>query len=121
MNKKDKSSSSKLKKIVVEAILDKKGLEVIELDLTNLSDAVADYFILCHGTNTTQVGAIANSVYKEVKDKLGLLPKGQEGKTNAQWIILDYFDVVVHVFLQETREYYQLEELWSDAECVEHE
>jgi ribosome-associated protein len=52
---------------------------------------------------------------------LGLLPKGQEGKTNAQWIILDYFDVVVHVFLQETREYYQLEELWSDAECVEHE
>lgn len=121
MNTNDKSSSSELKKVAIDAILDKKGLEVIELDLRNLTDAVADYFIVCHGSNTTQVGAIANSVYKEVKDKLGLLPKGQEGKTNAQWIILDYFDVVVHVFHNETREYYQLEELWSDAVSVEHE
>ena len=121
MKKKDKSSSSELKKIVVEAILDKKGLEVIELALTKLTDAVADYFIVCHGTNTTQVGAIADSVYKDAKDKLSLFPKGQEGKANGEWIILDYFDIVVHVFLNETREYYQLEELWSDALSVEHE
>ncbi|MFT4970393.1 MAG: ribosome-associated protein [Chitinophagales bacterium] len=121
MKKKDKNNSAELKKVVIQAILAKKGLEVIELDLTNLNDAVADYFIVCHGTNSTQVAAIADSVYKEVKDELALFPKGLEGKAIAEWIILDYFDVVVHVFFNETREYYQLEELWSDAVSVEHE
>ena len=121
MKKKQKSASLELKKIVIDAILDKKGHEVMELDLTNLTDAVADYFIVCHGDSHTQVNAIADAVYKKVKDELNLMPKGQEGKKNAEWIILDYFDVVVHVFYKETREYYQLEELWSDALAVEHE
>ena len=107
--------------MVIEAILKIKGKEVVDLDLSNLSDAVADHFIVCHGDSSTQVNAIADNVYKEVKDALGLLPKGQEGKANAEWIILDYFDVVVHVFYNETREYYQLEELWSDAISEEHE
>lgn len=120
MKKKQQKSSDELKKIVVDAILDKKGNEVLELDLRNLEASVADYFIVCHGNSTTQVAAIADNVYKEVKDKLGIFPKGLEGKGNAQWIILDYFDVVVHVFYNETREYYQLEELWSDALAVEH-
>lgn len=121
MKKKAKNSSEELKKVVVEAILDKKGHEVIELDLRNLTDAVADFFIVCHGDSSTQVGAIADFVYKEVKDTMGIMPKGLEGKANAEWIILDYFDVVVHVFFNETREYYQLEELWSDAISLEHE
>lgn len=120
MKKIKKNNSEELKKIVVDAILDKKGNEVLELDLRNIEASVADYFIVCHGNSTTQVNAIADSVYKEVKDKLGLIPKGQEGKQNATWIILDYFDIVVHVFFNETREYYQLEELWSDAIAVEH-
>ncbi len=121
MKKKVKNNSEELKKVVVEAILNKKGHEVIELDLRNLPESVADYFIVCHGDSGTQVGAIADSVYKEVKDTLGLVPKGMEGKQNAEWIILDYFDIVVHVFYNETRQYYQLEELWSDAIAVEHE
>lgn len=121
MKKKQKSASLELKKIVIDAILDKKGHEVMELDLSNLTDAVADYFIVCHGDSHTQVNAIADAVYKTVKDELDLIPKGQEGKANAEWIILDYFDVVVHVFYNETREYYQLEELWSDAVTLEHE
>lgn len=121
MKKIKKNSSDELKKVVVDAILGKKGHEVIELDLRNLTDAVADYFIVCHGNSSTQVAAIADFVYKEVKDAVGILPKGMEGKANAEWIILDYFDVVVHIFFNETREYYQLEELWSDAISVEHE
>lgn len=121
MNKNSKNNSEELKKVIINAISDKKAEEIIELDLRNLKDSVADYFIICHANNTTQVNAIAEAVYQDVKDELGLLSKSQEGKANAQWIILDYFDIVVHVFLQETREYYQLEELWSDAIAIEHE
>ncbi len=120
MNKKNQSNSEELKKVIINAILDKKGEDLVELDLKDLSDSVADSFIICHGNSNTQVGAIANSVYKDVKNKLGLLPKGMEGKGNALWIILDYFDVVVHIFYKETRNYYQLEELWSDAMAIEH-
>lgn len=121
MKKNAKNSSEELKKIVLKAILDKKASEVVELDLRNLNDTVADYFIVCHANNTTQVNAIADAVYQNVKSELGILSKSQEGKANAQWIVLDYFDIVVHVFLHETREYYQLEELWSDAITIEHE
>jgi ribosome-associated protein len=121
LKKKQNSAGLALKKMVIDTILDKKGHEVLELDLTNLTDAVADFFIVCHGDSHTQVNAIADAIYKKVKDELNLTPKGQEGKANAEWIILDYFDVVVHIFYKETREYYQLEELWSDALTLEHE
>lgn len=119
--KKKKTSSETLKKVIIDSILDKKGKEVIELDMREVDASISDYFLLCHGDSTTQVSAIADSIYQNVKGELGLLPnKGIEGKQNATWMILDYFDVVVHVFLKETREYYQLEELWSDALTVEH-
>jgi ribosome-associated protein len=118
--KKKKTKSEELKNLIVEAILDKKGKEVIELDLREVDSSIADYFMLCHGDSITQVNAIADSVYQKIKDELGILPKGTEGKQNATWIVLDYFDVVVHIFYKETREYYQLEELWSDALLVEH-
>lgn len=121
MKNKEIVGTEELKNAVIEAILDIKGHEVLELDLRDLTDAVSDYFIVCHGDSNTQVNAIANSVYKKIKDQYNLLPKSQEGKQNAEWIILDYFDVVVHIFYKETRQYYQLEELWSDAVTVEHE
>lgn len=119
--KKKKTNSDILKNTVIDAILDKKGKEVLELDMREVDSSIADYFMVCHGDNTTQVSAIADSIYRQVKDELGILPnKGIEGKQNSTWMILDYFDVVVHVFLKETREYYQIEELWSDAQTVEH-
>lgn len=118
--KKKKAASEKLKKQIVEAILDKKGNEVIELDLREIDSSIADFFIISHGDSNTQVSAISDAVYKTVKDEMELLPAGTEGKTNANWIVLDYFDVVVHVFHRESRQYYQLEELWSDALLVEH-
>lgn len=121
MKKKKTTNSVQLKKLIVEAILDTKAEEVVELDLRNISDSVADFFIICHGNNTTQVSSISDAVYKAIKEETGQTPQGQEGKTNGQWVILDYFDVVVHVFYKETRQYYQLEELWSDAIAVEHE
>lgn len=121
LKKKKATSSELLKKIVVEAILDTKAEEVLELDLRNITDSVADFFVICHGNNTTQVASISDAVYKTVKEEIGQIPQGQEGKTNAQWVILDYFDVVVHIFYKETRQYYQLEELWSDAITIEHE
>lgn len=121
MKKNTQNSSEELKNIVLKTMIDKKASEIVELDLRNLEDTVADYFIVCHANSTTQVTAIAEAIYQDVKKTLGILSKGQEGKANAQWVILDYFDIVVHVFLKETREYYQLEELWSDAVTIEHE
>lgn len=109
-----------LKDLIVEALLDLKGENVLTLDLRKLDDTVTDYYIVCHGNSNTQVAALSDAVYKKVKDQTGALPKAQEGKASANWVILDYFDVVVHIFYKEAREYYQLEELWSDAKTIEH-
>lgn len=109
-----------MKDLVVEALKDIKAEEIIELDLRNIDEAITDYFIICHGTSNTQVGALSDSVFKKIKDELGLFPKAQEGKVSGNWIILDYFDVVVHIFHKEAREFYQLEELWNDAKAVEY-
>ena len=112
--------TKKLKEIIVEALMDIKGEDVITMDLRKLEDVITDYFVVANGTSHTQVGALSDSVFKKVKDELGLMPKAQEGKISGNWIILDYFDVVVHIFHKEAREYYQLEELWSDAQTIEH-
>lgn len=109
-----------LKNLIIEALLDLKGEEVLSLDLRKLDESVTDFYIVCHGNSTTQTSALSDAVYKKIKDEMGLLPKAQEGKTSANWIILDYFDVVVHIFYKEARAYYQLEELWSDAKTEEH-
>lgn len=118
--KKLKKETKILKDLIVEALLDLKGEEVLTLDLRKLEETVTDFYIVCHGNSHTQVAALSDAVYKKVKDEIGLLPKAQEGKASAHWVILDYFDVVVHVFYKESREYYQLEELWSDAKTEEH-
>lgn len=119
MNKINKETKT-LKDLVIEALKDIKAEEIIELDLRSLDESVTDFFIICHGTSQTQVNALADSVFKKVKDELSLFPKAQEGKESGNWVILDYFDVVVHIFHKEAREYYQLEELWNDAKAVEY-
>jgi len=118
--KKIKKETKLLKNLVIEALKDIKAEEIIELDLRKIDEAVTDYFIVCHGTSNTQVSALSDSVFKKVKDELSIFPKAQEGKVSGNWIILDYFDVVVHIFHKEAREYYQLEELWNDAKTVEY-
>lgn len=114
------TETNKMRALIVEALQDVKAEEIITLDLRKLDDTVSDFYIVCHGNSNTQVMALADAVYKKVKDEMRLFPKAQEGKESAQWMILDYFDVVVHIFYKEAREYYQIEELWSDAKTIQH-
>lgn len=85
------------------------------MDLRENEDAIVDYFIICHGDSTTQVNAIAGNLEKDILDHLKIKPYKIEGERNALWVIVDYIDVVVHIFYNEMRNYYQLEELWSDS------
>lgn len=94
---------------------EKKALDVVVLDLQNVKNAVSDYFVICTGTSDTHINAIADSVMEEVKKVSGTEGIHSEGMTNREWILIDYLDVVVHVFNKEKRAYYDLEGLWGDA------
>lgn len=104
-----------LKEEIVKGIQEKKGLNITCLNLAKINSTVCDYFVVCHGTSNTHVHAIAESVEEQVNKQIGLKPSRKEGFINAEWILLDYLDVVVHVFQQNVREYYKLEDLWADA------
>lgn len=108
-------SNQPLKDIVIDACFDIKANEMVVLDLRHIEEAVADYFIICHAESSTQVNAIANSVIEKVKNKTHQIPISREGMRNAEWVLVDYGDVVAHIFIKERRYFYQLEELWSDA------
>lgn len=110
-----------LKDVIVEAIQDKKGTNLIVLDLRKVSDAVTDFFIICEGDVSIQIKAIADNVLEAVKKNTGELVWHKEGLENLEWVLLDYVDIVVHVFNKNTRSFYRLEELWSDAKITEYE
>jgi ribosome-associated protein len=103
---------------IVEAMDTLKGKEIVTLDLRETGTNVTDYFVICHANSKTQVDAIADKIIDEVRDKVGIKPYHIEGRDNTEWILIDFVDVVVHVFLQSMRSYYQLEELWADAEKI---
>lgn len=105
-----------LKNTIVEAILEKKGGNIAVLNLTKLQQSIADFFIICHADSSVQVDAIADFIERQTKTALKQAPIGKEGKSNALWILLDYGDVVVHVFKEEQRYFYKIEELWADAQ-----
>lgn len=106
--------------LVVDSIQDIKGKKVVKLDLRHLEEAPTDFFIICEGDSNTQVKAISDNIHKRVKKEAGLLPSHVEGEQNALWICMDYFNVVIHIFYRETRSFYQLEDLWSDAKFTEY-
>ena len=110
---------SPLEDTIVEAIQDRKGQKIIDLDLRRLETAPAQAFIVCQGKSTSQVEAIADNIREEVRKKLDRKPYNYDGYRNAQWIILDYGEVMVHVFLPEVREFYNIEDLWSDSTVTE--
>jgi ribosome-associated protein len=114
--KKAKSESLILAETIIDGILDKKGKNVISLDLSKVNNSICNFFIICHGTSRTQVEAIADSIEDKVRIKLKEKPWHREGLENAEWVLLDYVDVVAHIFQEKTREFYQLESLWADAE-----
>lgn len=115
MQRKESSQiESKAKSIqAAKAALDKKSIDTVILELKDLT-VIADYFVICSGANTPQVKAIAEHIEHELRE-LGIRPIGVEGRDNAHWILLDYGDVVVHIFEEETRAYYELEKFWLDA------
>lgn len=108
----------KLARSIVNAIEEKKGENIICLDLRGIENRVCDYFIICEGNSTTQIEAIAGSVEYLVKKELGERPYRSEGYENATWILIDYVTVIVHVFDRETRYFYNLESLWADGEKI---
>jgi ribosome-associated protein len=112
--------NSKLFKTILLAVQEKKAEEIVSLDLRKIPEAVADFFIICQATSTTQVKAIADNVEQKVKEVCLELPYRHEGMTAAQWVLVDYINIVVHIFQPETRKFYRLEEMWSDADLQEH-
>ena len=115
------NKNSKIFKTIIQAILDKKGENIISLDLRKIPEASADFFIVCEATSTTQVKAIADFVEDQLKKICGESPYRHEGKQAAQWVLIDYINVVVHVMHPEARNFYKLEEMWSDAVSHMHE
>ena len=104
---------------IVEALQDKKGRDIITMNLTEIQGSVCQYFVICEGGSPTQVSALSDSVWVKIYERLKEKPLGIVGTQEAQWIALDYGTVIVHVFLPELRQYYNLENLWEDAKIQE--
>lgn len=104
--------------IITNAIKDKKGTGIAVLDLRKVDGAPTGQFIVCTGRTTTQVSAIADNIREEVRKQTGEKPVNYDGYRNSQWIVIDYGDSMVHVFLPETRGFYRIEDLWSDAQTT---
>jgi ribosome-associated protein len=113
--------NSKIFKNIIKAIQEKKGENIISLDLKKIPEAVSDFFIICEGASTTQVKAIADSIEEEVRKNCDELPYKHEGRQTYQWVLIDYVNVVVHVMLPENRRFYKLEDMWSDAPQESHQ
>lgn len=111
-------TSAELARLAAMAADDKKAKQVVILDIRSISP-IADYFVICHGSSTVQVKAIVDQVEEKVREERGLHPHHVEGYANARWVLLDYGDVVVHVFHEHERDFYNLERIWGDAKTVE--
>jgi len=113
--------SDTLTNLIIDCIQDIKGQNIVKLDLREVGEAPTDFFIICEGESTTQISAIANNIHKRLKEEIGLSPSHREGLQSSKWVLVDYFDIVVHVFYPETREFYDIEDLWSDASITEYQ
>jgi len=112
--------NSRLFKSIINAIQEKKGEKIMSLDLRKINEAVADFFIICEAGNPQQVRAIGQFVEEEVKKHCDENAYKHEGYQALQWVLIDYVNIVVHVMLPDTRKFYNLDEMWSDAEMQEH-
>jgi len=111
--------SDELTAAIVKGILDKKGEHIVQMDLKKVDGTVTDYFIICEANSTTQIGAIKDSIEKVVREEMKEKPWHVEGTSNLEWVLLDYVNVVAHIFNREKRGFFNLEELWADAEIKE--
>jgi len=115
------ATSQDLTDLIVDSIQDIKGKNIVKMDLQEIDESPADYFIICEGESSTQVNAIAGNVEKRMKETYGLRPSHVEGRREGKWVLVDFFDVIVHVFYPETREFYEIEDLWRDARTTEYQ
>ncbi|ARS37535.1 ribosome silencing factor [Pontibacter actiniarum] len=109
------ATSDILAELVVKGMQERKASDIVVMNLKSLKNAVSDYFVIASASSDTQLDAIASSIEEEVHKAVGQNPWQTEGRTNKEWVLLDYVDVVAHVFLKDKREFYALEELWGDA------
>jgi ribosome-associated protein len=115
------TKNSRLFKSIIKAIQDKKGTDIVSLDLRKVHEAVADFFIICQANNTTQIKAIGDWIEHAIKEDCGESPYHHEGRKAMQWVIIDYVNIVVHIMHPEAHRLYQLEEMWSDAVMAKHD
>lgn len=106
--------------VIADAMAEKKGKNIVSLDLKSIGTAISDYFIVCNADSTTNVVAIADNIEDRMVEKCGRKVLRSQGRENAFWIILDYGDIVVHIFQTPMREFYRLEDLWADAERTDY-
>ena len=112
--------NSRIFKTIIRALQDKKAENIVSLDLRKIPEAVADFFIVCEANNQPQIRALADNVESEVKEQCGETPYHHEGRQNLQWVLIDYVNIVVHIMAPDSRKFYKLEEMWSDAVLEEH-
>jgi ribosome-associated protein len=116
--KKKTDDAPSLTDVIVESILNKKGKDPVIMDFTKMNNGICDAFIICHGTSRTQVEALAENVIQEVKKKTGQNPYHKEGFENAEWILIDFNEIIVHIFQDDRRSFYNLEQLWADTKIT---
>ncbi len=110
------TSTKELVTSIISGIQEKKGKEILKIDLTTIDNIYTEYFIICTGDSNRQVSAITDSIAREVKEKNGIKAYHVEGKENSLWVLMDYGNILVHIFQPETRNHYKLEDLWADGE-----
>lgn len=118
MEQSDEFNVEQKRELILEAVKEKKGHQIVSIDLTEVENSICDCFIICHGESSTQVGAIVESVEKKLKEEAKIRAHHVEGLQNSQWVLLDYFDILVHVFQEEYRSFFKLEELWADGKVT---
>lgn len=111
----EKDDAANILRVAVEAMQDKKAKNIVSLDLSKIDNSVTSYFLICHAPSKTQIEAIYDNVLEFVRKECETKPYNKEGLENSEWILIDYVDVVVHIFLEDIRKFYNLEELWADG------
>ena len=118
MEQSDTFNAEQKRELILDAIREKKGHQIVSIDLSEVENSICDFFIICHGESVTQVGAITESIEKKLKEEARIRAHHVEGLQNSQWVLLDYFDILVHVFQEEFRSFFKLEELWADGKVT---
>lgn len=118
MEQSDSFNVEQKRELILEAIREKKGHQIVSIDLSEVENSICDFFIICHGESVTQVGAITESIEKKLKEEARIRAHHVEGLQNSQWVLMDFFDILVHVFQEEFRSFFRLEELWADGKVT---